>query len=758
MNALWNNLLTHKSVTNLLILLTVAYGAFSLFSIRRESAPEVRVPYAIVTTSLPGASPTDVESLITNKIERAVGDVENIKKMTSSSRESVSVVAIEFEASADIDASLQKVRDAVATVRGDLPDDASEPTVADVNFSDQPIIIASVSSDLAPSEFKAFTDSVRDTLERVQGVSRVTVSGVRAPEVTVVARQTALALHNLSLSEVVQAISLQNAELPVGSLTNNNATLPVALKSALTDMYSVATLPITTRSGETLLLQDIALVSDGVEDVSTISRVSYDGAPAQQAATLSVYKQRGSDITKTVAQVEATLAEIEKAHPGVVTQISYNAGADIKKDLTKLSRTGIEATVLVVLSLFATLGWREAVVAGLSIPLSILLSFIALKETGNTLNFISLFSLILSIGILVDSAIVVTEAIHVNMRRGLRPLLAARTALREYASPLTGGTLTTIAVFLPLFTISGVTGQFIQSIPFTVIFVLIASLIVALGFTPLLAARWCSPSEKASRVEVAQEVYAEKLREWYRTHITSLLDNRRQKLFFVWGLVGSFVLALLLPIVGLVQTTFFQQSDVNWIYLEIEEVPGTPIEKTDLTTRAVEETLAGIPEISSYAVAVGRGSSFSENPQSGPRFASIDITLTDAEERTRTSTEIVEDIQNRVRTFTSSSVRVYQPNNGPPSGAPVVATFEGDDLGTLKSVAQKAEKILTETPGTRSVQSDLSASSIEYEVGIDRLKASELGLSPLVIAQTLRTATYGTEATTIKKERIPFVW
>lgn len=748
MTLLWNFLLDRRGLTWLLIASTVAYGVFSMVSMQKESSPEVQVPFAIVTTILPGASPEDVETLITNDIESAVGNIENIKNLTSTSREGVSTVAIEFEASADIDTSIQDVRDEVDKVRGELPSDASDPLVSDINFADQPILIAALSSDLTATDFKAFADEVQDRLEQLPGVSRADVSGVRGAEVTVIVRRESLLAYGLSLGEVVQAISLQNATLPIGSLETDGVEYTVSLESSLTDPDEVAGLPVATRDGRAITLADIALVASGVEESSTISRVQTGDTPSAQAATFTIYKQRGADITTITDAVRTLLTEIDNESDTITAYVSYDAGEDIRRDLRELTRVGLEAVLLVMIALFATLGWREALVAGLSIPLSILVSFIALKESGNTLNFISLFSLILSIGILVDSAIVITEAIHVNIRKGYANFVAARMALKEYSTPLIAGTMTTIAVFLPLFTISGVTGEFIKSIPFTVIFVLLASIVVALGMTPLIAA--VSFKQTAtSPLEERQERYAEVMRAWYRRKIVWFLDHRKRKQWFVWGMVALFFAALALPVTGIVKALFFPQSDIDFVYIEIEEAQGTPLAHTDLAARAVEEVLYEVPEVESFTTTVGRGSTFNENAQSGARFASININL--AKDRKRTSSEVVADIDERVAEFRTFTVRVSAPSNGPPSGAPIKITLSGDDLAALKRSSADVTDILAGVAGAHDVVSSAEADASEIVLSVDRTKAAELGLSPLAIAQTLRTAVFGTEATTIKK-------
>lgn len=727
----------------------VGYGLFSIFTMRLESSPEIQVPIAIVTSALPGASPQDVESLITNELEDAVTNIENVKEVTSTSREGLSVVTVEFNPEADIVTSVQKVRDEVGKARGDLPEDATEPSVTDFNFADQPILIASLSTDLPLTEFKRLSDEVESNLEDVPGVARVDVSGVRGPEVTVVVRKEALATYGLSLAEVIGAIAQSNVGVPVGTIEQSNVEYTVALEGKLEDPSEVASLPITTRSGTTLSVSDVAFVANGVADAGTISRVSTEGTPSQQAAVLTVYKQRGSDVTDITNTVNERLKTFSEQHEGVSTFATLDAGEQIKKDLGQLTRDGAIAVLLVMIVLFATLGWRESLIAGLSIPLTMCVAFTALNETGNTINFITLFSLILTIGILVDCAIVIVEAIHVNLGKGMDRFTAAKTAVLEYARPLTIGTLATVAFFVPLFTISGITGEFIKGIPYTISFVLLASIFVALAQTPLLASLWLK-QRSDTNFEKKQEQYAHEFREWYKKKIGAFLDNRGAKRRFVWSLIVLFIVALSLPIVGLVKTTFFPAGDSDWLYVEVEAPQGTPLATTDLNTRAVEEVLYEIEDIESFTTTVGSGSSFSGNPSSGGRFASININL--RKDRSMNSDEVTAAIKEKTRDFKDSTVRVSAPDQGPPTGAPVLVTLRGENLDELKQTALKVRDTLRSIPGTRDVVSSADEDASEFSVTIKRREAAELGLSPAVVAQTLRGAVFGTEATTIRKD------
>jgi len=739
---------SEKTALSYLILATlVLFGLISALAIQRESSPEVQIPIAVISSVLPGASPEDIESLIVEEFESAVSDLSGIKKITSTSREGVGSVVVEFEASEDIDDSIDKVKDEIDLIRGELPGDATEPIVSDVNFADDPVVIASIVSERPITEFKELSDDLVDQIEGIQGVSRAEVSGMRDREVTVVVRKEDLLLHGLTLSEVTGAITAADVSVPVGSIEVDGVEYGIEFKGDLETTSEVASIPVPTRAGY-VLLSDIAFVADGVADYSTISRVSKDGEPPMQAATLTVFKQRGADITEVSTAIQALVDELsENGEAGVRVIVTYDSGEQIINDLTQLTRTGLQTVGLVLLVLFLALGFREALIASLSIPLSFLTALTIMNATGNTINFISLFSLILSIGILVDTAIVMTEAIHTNVKKNMHRIDAVRRAIKEFHYPVTTGNLTTIAVFAPLFTISGVTGEFIDSIPFTVIAVLASSLIISLAFIPVIAKIFLHRAVRGQE-ETRQDAFAHKLQNWYKKRIPWLLDSRPRKIKFAAGISLLLVALLSFPFFGIIKVAFFPQSDIDWLYINLEEPQGTPLGVTDLAIRAIEDEILDIPEIESFTTSVGGSSAFDQNPSSGPRFASITITLN--KDRERTSTEIVEELDERIAKYTDLDIRVLQPSDGPPSGAPVLVTFFGDNLGETKKLASEAADILRDMNGTRVVSSSGEDDASEFALSIDRTRAAELGVSPGLVASTLRTAVFGTEATELK--------
>lgn len=747
MTRFWTFFIDKHHFTVLLSVVLIAAGIYAASAIPKESSPEVQIAMGVITTVLPGASAEDVERLVTDKIEDRVLGVERVSKVTSTSGDGVSSITVEFEANANIDKSIQLLKDEVDKARPELPEEALDPTVTDVNIADQPILIISIAGDLSSSELTALGTEVKDELERVKGVSSVSLSGVREREVQVVIEQAKLRQYGLSPSDVTNAIRASGVASPAGTITVDGIQYSVRLEAGLTKTEQVADIALAGPGGTPVRIRDVARVIDGLSDPKTFSRVSVAGEPSAPALTLSIYKSRGGNILETGEDIKQTLTELEKTSlAGTKTVISYDASDDIAHDLSELTRVGLETVALVMLMLFLTLGWRESLVAAASIPLSFLIAFIGLAASGNTINFISLFSLILAIGILVDSGIVVVEAIHTRLATLGSKRAAAIAAIKEYAWPLFAGTLTTVAVFLPLFFLSGIVGKFVASIPFTVIFVLIASIFVALGLVPLLAMYTIRPS--LSSLEKKQEAYNERAKAWYEHFLRGILGDRKKENRFLWLMGGLFILSLLLPMVGAVKVIFFPTEDMDFVYVEIEKPQGTALTETDLSAREVEELLYADPRIASFVTEVGAGNAFGGSGISGSKVANVTVNLSD--KRKDTSQDIVASLRKELAPITSAHITVSEPAGGPPSSAPVLITFQGDDLGELSEALSQAKRVLSDVPGITNITISMKDDGAEFVVRLDSAKAAELGVSPLQVADTLRTALYGATATEIR--------
>ncbi len=752
MHWLWLFFLKKREFSVLLMLSLIGLGIYAVVIIPKESAPEVIIPIGIVTTVYPGASASDIEELITNKLEDAIENIDDLESLTSTSRDDVSSITAEFNAKADIDKSIQDLKDAVDSAKGELPRDANDPFVTEVNFADQPINIIAISSDLSPTAFTKLGEDLKDIIGGVSGVSEVVVSGTRSRQIQVVVREEALRSYNLSIGQITGAISSGNLSVPVGVVSTDGIEYAIRFEGKLSEATDIENLPVGTSNGQTIYVRDVASVNDSVGKETSISRVSVDGVPSENSLTLSIYKKSGLDVTEVTDAVNLKLAELRQ--PGQLLAdsqvlIVFDLGEQVRKDLFDLVKAGLETVFLVVLCLLLTIGWRESLVAALSIPLSFVIAFIGLYLSGNTINFISLFALILAVGILVDSGIVITEAIHTRMRKLGSAEDAAKKAIIEYAWPLIAGTMTTIAVFAPLFFLSGITGKFIASIPFTIIFVLLASIFVALGIVPLIAI-YLTKNSHSNQFEEKQEEYTLKAQNWYRTKLVSFLKNTSGQRALLWSLFIGLILSFALPATGLLKVIFFPPENVDFVYVEVETKQGTPVAETDLVIRAIEEVLYEKDYIESFTTTAGSGSYFTGSTDAGGKFGNITISLN--EEREQSSAEISDELRADFAEISGALISISEQQNGPPTGAPVSIKFSGDNLDDLLLASDNAEKLLATIDGTRDIEASTKSNATEFVLTIDKAKASALGISPASIGETLRTAVFGVNATTINRK------
>ena len=752
MHSLWLFFLHKREFSILLMLALIGLGAYAAIIIPKESFPEVIVPVGIVTTVYPGAGASDIEELITNKLEDAIANVEDIENLTSTSRDDVSTISVEFAANADIDKSIQKLKDAVDSAKGELPSDANDPFVSEVDFSNHPILILAISSDLSPTDFTALGEKIKDELTTISGVSEVQISGTRSRQIQVLVKEEALTSFNIGINDVTSALGQANLTVPVGTVATDGIEYAVRFEGKLNSVNDIKNVPVKSNNGQVVYIRDLADVTDGVSREASISRVSVEGVPSEASMTLLIYKKAGGDVTDVTDPVLAKIEELKK-DTGLLNDsqvlVVFDEGKQVRKDLSELVTAGIETVVLVILCLLLTIGWRESLVAALSIPLSFVIAFIGLYASGNTINFISLFALILSVGILVDSGIVVTEAIHTRLRKTGNAVEAAEKSIREYAWPLIAGTMTTIAVFAPLFFLSGVTGEFISSIPFTIIFVLIASIFVALGLVPLIAI-YLTSNTHSNRFEEKQEEYTEKIQLWYRTKLVNFLESKIKQRVLLWSLFVGLILAFALPATGLLKVIFFPPENVDAIYIEIETIQGTPVADTDLVVRQVEEILYDKDYIKSFTTTAGSGSAFTGSTAAGGKFANITVDLNP--ERDETSIELAMMLRKEFEAIKGGTVKITEQQNGPPTGAPVFIKLSGDSLADLLLVSDRAEKLLLDIEGTRDVEASSKSNATEFVLTIDKGKASTLGVPPQAVGGVLRSAVFGVEATTINQE------
>ena len=477
-------------VVVLLIILLTGWGIFSYTKLPRESNPEVKIPFALIATVYPGAAPTDVEELVTKKIETGISGVKGIKKITSSSSNSFSAISVEFDTSENQDDAIRRLRDKLTSIK-DLPADANDPELNEISFDDTPILSLSLTGPYDGFTLRNYADEIKDELEKLSGVREVKISGGDEKEFEIAYDPQKLSGYGLSATLANQAVSSSNIAFPGGNFEGNEFNYPIRVDNRFFTAEKLRNIPIFHGTNNSIIyLKDIASVEEKAIKRTVYSRFSISGSEPKEAVNVDIIKKTGGSIIETVAKSRAIVdAKIKTFAPGVLYAATTDFSKLIQKDFTQLTHDFLITLTLVFLTLFLIVGLKEAIVAGLAIPLVFFATFGVMNLTGISLNFLSIFSLILALGLLVDDAIVVVSATKQYLKSGkFTPEEAVLLVLNDFKVVLTSTTLATTWAFLPLLFATGIIGSFIKSIPITVSVTLIASLLIALMINHPLAA------------------------------------------------------------------------------------------------------------------------------------------------------------------------------------------------------------------------------------------------------------------------------
>ena len=756
----WEFFINNRKFVFILTLAIIVLGAVSIAFIPKESSPEVDFPIVTINTTYPGANPEDVEKLVTNVIEDEILGLSDIKQVDSQSFQGFSSIIMEFNVGVDKDKKVNDVEDAVSRAEADLPDDANEPRVTDVSITEVfPVLRFSLSGPYDVNQLKNIAEDLQEDLKRIKNVSQVNINGGQEREFKVLVDKASLDNYNLGLVNVTSAISEANSDIPVGSIETGEENYTVNLRGQLKTREDIKNVPIASFKDSVVYVKDVAEVKDSFTDKTAISRVSISGSQSLPAVSLTVIKGSEGNILDIV---DKSLLEIEKAKKNILpenvqVEIIDNQAENIRKDIAGLLDNGLQTMVIILVLLLLFVGWREAVLSALAVPITFLMSFIVLNYIGYTLNFLTLFALILSLGILVDSIIVITEGMNRRMREGWDVKEAAVMTVREYNLPLIAGTLTTVFAFLPMLLTSGIIGEFIKSLPVTVTLTLLSAIFVALGLLTSLSVRWmkgCKEKRSASfqkKVKGKVSWLNRKAVPYYENILRSFLASRAKRRILASVLLILFLGAMALPIQGILKQDLFPEQDMDYFAINIEAPVGTPLEKTSGLTARVEKIFQGDTRIKSFQVNVGSEfNTYISGSQGSENVAHIIVNL--SENREENSMEIAEEYRQKVSQLNlfPTEVKVVQLTAGPPSGAPVTINITGPSLDELDRLSEEIKKITENTSGTTNVSVSKEEANGQFSIYIDRAKAKIYGVSTQQIARILRNSVSGSEATIIR--------
>jgi multidrug efflux pump len=730
--------LTDVSIKNrttiaVLGIIIVIAGVYSYITLPREAFPDIPIPQILITTNYEGVSPEDVETSVTMKIEKELNSIRGVKEITSSSAEGLSLIDVEFMPDVPTDVALQRVRDRVDMAKGDLPTDAEEPVISEINLAEMPIMYVSISGDVSPVQLKEIADTLQDQLETVPGVLKVDVMGALEPEIRLEFNPDRLAMYNLTLAEILALIPSENVNISAGSLETEGTKFNIRVPAELVTAEQVDHLLLTVRNGKPIYLADVASVRAAFKDRSTYSRHKLS-----DNITLSIQKRVGANVVFVSDYVKAIINQAQQQAPSSLQfDITFDMSKYIRNIVADLENNILAALILVTSILLLFLGWRTATIVAMIIPLSMLITFFVIQALGYTLNMIVLFSLVLVLGMLVDNAIVITENIYRHIQLGHSRMDASVLGAREVAWPVITSTFTTVGAFLPLMFWPGMMGEFMKYLPITLSIGLLSSLFVALVFSPTICSFFISKAKVVKR----KENWFIKI---YRKFQMLSLKNPGLTLFLAVCLLASMV--TLYAKIGK-GTEFFPSGDPERAVVNIRAPQGTNIRETDRIARLIEQRIAQYDKYIKHMV-TNVGSSTGGvvdlgGSAGGPHLATITLTFKDFAERERPSADVIADIRRDISDIAGAEIKIDQEEMGPPTGAPITVRIMGDDFKKLEDLSGQAQRLIAQVPNVINLRGDFEAARPELNFTVDRRTAMLLGVNTATVGAFLKMAVFG---------------
>ena len=700
-------------------------GLFSYQRLRVEQMPDVSLPFVMIATAYPGAAPEAVEADVTKPIENAVNQVSGVKRIFSNSREGSSQVFVEFRLSTNAAQATQDVRDKIALVRPGFPKDVKDPLVNRVeNENNQPVAsLAVLSQTTELRELTSLTDqTIVKALENQPGVARVDVNGRVTRQVLIQIRPNALTALGIGVDQVIAAIRNANQDIPAGRLTRGASDAVVRIEGKLKDPDQFNRIIVAQQGGGPVYLSQVADVIDGEKELSSYARIN--GRPA---ITLDVQKAQEANIVETGQNVRAAVAALKDRLPSdVEVRVTYSTADQVERAVDRVKHTILEGAALTVLIVFLFLhSWRSTVITGLTLPISVVATFVALFAFGFTINFLTLMALSLCIGLLIDDAIVVRENIVRHLAMGKDHLTAARQGTEEIGLAVMATTFAIVAVFVPIAFMSGIIGQFFFQFGLTVAVAVLVSLFVSFTLDPMLSSVWHDPPASRfrylpwlGRLMAWIERGVERVHVFYGRVLRWALGHRKSVVAIALAsFLGSF---LIVPLVG---TEFMPQSDQGFISLRLNTPVGSSLEYTDGKVREVEGVLKKFPEIDLAMTTVGT--------EDGRNYARVNLKLVERAGRDRSQMQLERLIREALRPVPGIELAFGYDR-------PIWFNLLGPDSDTLSRIAKEFADKAANVPGIADLETSDKAANPALSIRLNNDVASDLGIDVQQVGATIR--------------------
>jgi HAE1 family hydrophobic/amphiphilic exporter-1 len=722
-----------------LVLSLTVVGLFAFGRLGVDRFPNIDVPTVVVTTRLPGAAPEQIETEVTDKIEEAVNTISAIDTLNSTSSEGISQVVVSFLLDKDADVAAQEVRDRINRVLPLLPRTALQPTVERLDFTAAPVVTVAVTADKPVRDITEFADRVlRRRLESSDGVGQVVVIGGRKRQVNVWLDAALMKAQGLSVNDVARAVQSQNADIPGGRLDQGAQSVTLRTRGRIASIDGFGDVVLREKDGHPVRLRDVARVEDGMADPATEASVNGDAT-----VLLQIRKQSGTNTVEVADNVKQRLADLQPILPaGYSMRIVRDEARYIEASIGAVQEHLVVGSILAAVVVFLFLGnLRSTVIAAVAIPTSIVATFALIWYMGFTLNMLTMLALTLSVGIVIDDAIVVLENIFRFIEeKGMAPMEAAVEATKEIGLAVMATTFSLVAIFAPVGFMSGMVGRFMQSFGLTMAFAVLVSLFVSFTLTPMMSAYWLKPAAKDHQRDSKHNRLFDPLDRGYTRLLHWAMAHR--------GLVAVGAVLVLLSSVPLFRVTavnFTPEDDQSQFDVTLRAPEGTSLAAMNVIANRLAAAVRRIPEVEFTLLTVAGDTAGTQNS------ATMLVRLQPIEARRRDQFAVMAEVRNDILPrFKDAGLRTAVQSGGGPGGGGGAIQFmiQGPELDQLEAYSEALRTRAQAIPGLVDVDTTLNAGKPELSVVIDRPKAADLGVQVGDAAEALRLLVAGDQVTT----------
>lgn len=739
--------LKYSVLVNMLTLAILIFGLVAMVSMPREEFPAVEFGLVFVVVPYPGVSPAEIEQLIVNPIENELGDLENLDYIASSAEEGRAFIRLVF------DSGIEPVKAYDNTIRElskvtNLPPDALDPIVMRANMREvNPIAQVVLGGDFSPRALGDIADEVEEGLLSVENISKVDVVGKRERQIWIDADQAKLDAYGITLSDLSSMLQGRNLNIPGGTTKFGKVEFLVRTLGQFESTEQLASMIIQSdHSGRAIRISDLAAVRDTLERTETIAKLN-----GSQSISIFLYKKGDGNIIKVMKDVRTYLDDYKKGVPGLEVSVRNDGSIDVRNGINALGSNALMGIILVFLALFIFLGWKNALLASIGIPLSLLITFVIAPMFGITLNNLTIFGMIIVVGMVVDNSIVVLENIHRFRELGYCHRDAIVMGVNQVISPVFSSTLTTVAAFLPLLLMKGIMGQFLSVFPIVVSIALLGSWFQSMVILPNNVYQF-GRGIKAGDDRTTRLI--KPLIKYYQKIIHKVLKHRA---IVIWSAIGLLVISFGILASGAIQFEFFPSSPSQSIALQLQTPVGTSLQETERVVTQVEDYVMNMKEKEDIEFVVSNigaiGSEGMRDVKSSN--AQVNIDLVDIKEMKFTQ----EQIRNSIRQYLDKLPGLYtykfgRSQQGPPVGNDVELRIKGEDLARLAYLADVVKSNLRKIPGVVDIEDDFDAGKKEVKIVPYHEKLSMAGLTVAQIASTIRTASSGSTVTQYRGEGV----